>query len=339
VQYVYLDTDERRRFAQASHEYLIQQVQFTGAETLVGSSGGSANKFKMNFNHPTKFLIWVCRKAEAETAKNWFNFTTTGTPSTLATTFAGVNPVSSALIQLNGHDRMSAREGKYFNYLQPYMHFENVPGEGINVYSFALKPHEHQPSGTCNFSRIDSAILQLTATYPSTEAFTSGSCLIFAYNYNVLRIMSGIAIVLVIYKSLTITRINPSCAEELFHKKEIVSLFNQEKATILNCGNFLKVLTTIFIKKFIKRTRLTVVSNSKNVRNWKIRNQDSLNKRIRFRDYNKLGLKALRYSPTIFERKYRAYGEALLIVIEWFQPPKLLYIKIIKIIKYFLTLI
>ena len=108
----------------------------------------------------------------------------------------GHNPVETAKLQLNGHDRFSEREGRYFNLVQPYQHHENVPATGINVYSFGLKPEEHQPSGTCNMSRIDNAVLQLTL---SDEAVKSGnsnqakSCKVrvYATNYNVLRIMSG----------------------------------------------------------------------------------------------------------------------------------------------------
>lgn len=180
VDYIYLDTDERRRFAQVSHEYLIEQLQFTGDETVTVGS----NKFKLNFNHPCKELVWVCRKSGADAVNQWFNFTTAETESSDSLSFAGVNPVTKAKLQLNGHDRFSEREGKYFNYVQPYQHHENVPREGINVYSFALKPEEHQPSGSCNFSRIDNATLQVEST-------GAGVMKIYAVNYNVLRIMSG----------------------------------------------------------------------------------------------------------------------------------------------------
>ncbi len=179
VDYVYLDTDERRRFAQVSHEYLIEQLQFTGDETTANGS----NKIKLNFNHPTKELVWVTRNStnEASELNQWFNFTTT-------TTADGANPTTLAKLQLNGHDRFSERAGSYFDLVQPYQHHENVPQvRGINVYSFALKPEEHQPSGTCNFSRIDNATLQVTATVPSGTSVTK----VFAVNYNVLRIMSG----------------------------------------------------------------------------------------------------------------------------------------------------
>ncbi len=181
VDYIYLDTDERRRFAQVSHEYLIEQLQFTGDETVTVGS----NKFKLNFNHPTKELVWVTRTTAAETSKQWFNFTDDGVNNANGVGFAGVNTVRTAKLQLNGHDRFSERGGRYFNYVQPYQHHENVPVEGINVYSFALKPEEHQPSGSCNFSRIDNATLQV-------DSKVAGVAKIYAVNYNVFRIMSGI---------------------------------------------------------------------------------------------------------------------------------------------------
>jgi hypothetical protein len=108
-----------------------------------------------------------------------------------------VNPVDSAIIQLNGHDRFYKREGNYFNYVQPYQHHSNTPCDGINVYCFALKPEEHQPSGTCNFSRIDTAQLnvwfvsQFSGNNADVYSDPDNKMYIFTVNYNVLRIMSG----------------------------------------------------------------------------------------------------------------------------------------------------
>jgi hypothetical protein len=161
VDYIYLDTDERRRFAQVSHEYLIEQLQFTGDESL-------SNKVKLNFNHPVKELIWVAKAAGSSSVG------------------AFEDAYGEAKLQLNGHDRFSAREASYFQLVQPYQHHERVPvGKYINVYSFALKPEEHQPSGTCNMSRIDNATLNLT------NPLTDHNLKVFAVNYNVLRVMSG----------------------------------------------------------------------------------------------------------------------------------------------------
>ena len=162
VDYIYLDTDERRRFAQVTHEYLIEQLQFTGDEK-------AQSKLKLNFNHPVKELIWVEQPANPKVGEY-------------------VTTYSEAHIQLNGHDRTSARKAPYYQLVQPYQHHERVPTDPkqpINVYSFALKPEEHQPSGTCNMSRIDNATLNLA------NVDSNNTVKVFAVNYNVLRIMSG----------------------------------------------------------------------------------------------------------------------------------------------------
>jgi hypothetical protein len=169
--YIYLDTDERRRFAQVSHEYLIEQVQ---------NQTWSTTQTDLNFNHPVKELIWT----NASKVKDGAGSTGIGTN---AETF---------LLKLNGHDRFSARNYRYFSRAQVWQYHSGAGGlnanntdagngnfdDSIGVYSFALKPEEHQPSGTCNFSRIDNAQLISSSTGVDT---------VFAVNYNVLRIMSG----------------------------------------------------------------------------------------------------------------------------------------------------
>lgn len=273
VDYIFLDTDERRRFAQTSHEYLIEQLQFTGDESVTSQNV----KLKLNFNHPVKELIWVCQRDSvvAPNINQWNNYTDDFDNDTFgsinenglldplaalrtnvesgysATSFpafinevvpgpqgkksqntaqvgnfylppgpgagvnnvapvnfsdyneaaggsdhaglapqnAGRNPTVRGKLQLNGHDRFSERLGSYFNLVQPYQCHTNVPATGINVYSFALKPEDHQPSGTCNFSRIDNATLQLQIT---PKASIGSKVRVYCTNYNVLRIMSGI---------------------------------------------------------------------------------------------------------------------------------------------------
>ena len=103
----------------------------------------------------------------------------------------GENPVVTAKLQLNGQDRFSEREGSYFDLVQPYQHHTRNPSTGINVYSFALRPEEHQPSGTCNFSRIDNATLQLVLSNATVQGTSTAKVRVYATNYNVLRIMSG----------------------------------------------------------------------------------------------------------------------------------------------------
>jgi hypothetical protein len=181
VDYIFLDTDERRRFAQLSHEYLIEQLQFTGSDSIT-NSGDSMKSIRMNFNHPCKELIWTIRSSAAGVYWNNYSTARVGNDHLDAS-----NPVTNAKIMLNGNDRFATRKGDYFSIVQPYQHHENTPDkfhQGINVYSFALKPEEHQPSGTLNMSRIDTAVLSLSS---STEGIIS----IYAVNYNVLRILSG----------------------------------------------------------------------------------------------------------------------------------------------------
>ena len=192
VDYVYLDTDERRRFAQLSHEYLIEQLQFTGDEVVNSTSG----RVKMNFNHPVKELVWVYpmdsnNVAQGGASNHWTNYSL-GVATTNISGVPGSVPLVSGNIQLNGQDRFFVRYADYFSLVQPYQHHENIPTQtpGINVYSFALKPEEHQPSGSLNFSRIDTAYLNMTLA-SSVNGTNSGRCKIFAVNYNVLRIMSG----------------------------------------------------------------------------------------------------------------------------------------------------
>jgi hypothetical protein len=205
VDYIYLDTDERRKFAQVSHEYLIETLQFTGGESITSSS----NKLKLNFNHPCKELIWVVQRdsfvsCDDNVINPWkgqqpFNYSDwwdraileSGYSVTRVEGLAGKNPTVYALLQLNGHDRFQGREGRYFNEVQPFQHHTNVPAVGINVYSFALQPEQHQPSGTCNLSRIDNTTLLVTVSNNAVGTATSSTVRVYATNYNVLRIMSG----------------------------------------------------------------------------------------------------------------------------------------------------
>ena len=175
--YIFLDTDERRRFAQMSHEYLIEQVQFTGTE----NASASEKSYRLSFNHPVKELIWAVKPTG--TNINWNNFADNDANSN---TSESSNCVESAKLMLNGNDRFASRPGDYFSLVQPYQHHTNIPmsNPGINVYSFALKPEEHQCSGTLNMSRIDTASL----TVKSKKA---GTLYVYAHNYNVLRILSG----------------------------------------------------------------------------------------------------------------------------------------------------
>jgi hypothetical protein len=221
VDYIFLDTQERTRFAQLPHEYLIEQLQFSGTETATPSTTAQASQnIRLNLNHPTKYLAWNFNNPGATfygqytaLANTSTNYTVTGDLANTATFNEALAVLDSAKLQLNGQDRFATRKGSYFNKVQPYQTIGSVVPAGVYLYSFALKPAGRQPSGTCNFSRIDNATLSLTyktcsvngtdtisnvnAALYTSETITSNTATaltalnIYAKNYNVLRIMSG----------------------------------------------------------------------------------------------------------------------------------------------------
>tara|TARA_Y100000817_G_C16741082_1_gene492492 strand:- start:175 stop:921 length:747 start_codon:yes stop_codon:yes gene_type:complete len=187
--YIFLDTDERRRFAQVSHEYLIEQIQ---EQELKTTSAGGTSTTSLKFNHPVKELIWTC-------SSDHTLVTAGGAGNQKGSLLKVATSPVDYLIKLNGHERFSARDSRYFTRTQIWQHHSGPGGlnskigerlrgqlnDSIGVYSFALNPEDHQPSGTCNFSRIDEA------EFMATGAGSSAADKIFAINYNVLRIMSG----------------------------------------------------------------------------------------------------------------------------------------------------
>ena len=250
--YVYLDTEERRRFAQKGHEYLIEQVQHTGGDTVTAGSNSetAVQLIRLSFNHPVKEFIWcytnpnvtvgaslaslgsnlnsmwnfssntanvnvTCNTAALVASNNWVLPHQTGVPMLVnlaGTSSAGiaaqanagncywvedgnqqtgpgleVGPLHLFKVVLNGQDRFKEQNGKYFNQVQPFYHHTGTPYPGIYAYSFALQPEEHQPTGTCNFSRIDNA--QVSVQMKSSCQTTLQK--LFAVNYNILRIQSG----------------------------------------------------------------------------------------------------------------------------------------------------
>ena len=223
--YVYLDTEERRRFAQKGHEYLIEQVQHTGTDTV---TAGSTKQVRLSYNHPIKELVWCFNNGSSSNAQHW-NFTSnaatagsvvleanptaygnchvpisegTGAPLLSvgssgsakqwseegAALSVSAGPLDTFKLVLNGQDRFKEQKGKYFNQVQAFNHHSGSPYPGVYSYSFALKPEEHQPTGTCNFSRIDNAQVAVTLKADATDSQVMH---MFATNYNVLRIQSG----------------------------------------------------------------------------------------------------------------------------------------------------
>ena len=184
--YIYLDTDERRRFAQVSHEYLIEQVQ----SQIYNKNIDTTLSINLVFNHPVKELIWGLVQGPTEWDDNKYAGNLDGNAPLAPTGYPLLNKGSKIVLKLNGQDRFEPQELTYFTRYQPMKYHTGIGKttslDTIGVYSFALKPEEHQPSGTCNFSRIDTAQL-----YIEKAAKNPGNINIYAINYNVLRIMSG----------------------------------------------------------------------------------------------------------------------------------------------------
>ena len=199
IDYIYLDVEERRRMAQQSHEYLIEQTQFNEDKGISSYN----NRIDLTFNHPVKELVWVAQPERYTNCK-------LNSPGTRLQPFTyDSSAVYEQYIQMNGQDRMDRRYGDYFNKVQIYQHHtgstfvnptrddsDSIQQPGIYVYSFALRPEEHQPSGTCNFSRIDTATIVMNmsgAVTVSDDSDATWNVRVYAVNYNILRIMSGMA--------------------------------------------------------------------------------------------------------------------------------------------------
>ena len=198
--YIYLDTDERRRFAQVSHEYLIEQIQYK-------ENNKSNTKFRIDFNHPVKEIIWILpnsdygRKYSDSIANidatiedgnhrnDYFNYNAHRSTAYIENisgqqSYEGFN---RSTLKLNGHVRFKERDASYFRICQPRQAGHKIPTKHIYMYSFALNPEEHQPSGTCNFSRLDNAHLSFNQLNDNGKQQIS----VYVVSYNVLRIMSG----------------------------------------------------------------------------------------------------------------------------------------------------
>lgn len=189
IDYVYLDSDERLKFARANHEYLIEQLQMK-EQVSVNSSNIQIN---IGFNHPIKEFIWVCQLDEfvgKGTINDSFNFTDSFRRDDNGE-LTGKNIILNGNLLLNGTGRFGQRDSDYFNLVQPYQHHHRGAAPGINCYSFSLNPEKHQPSSTCNMSKIDYISLQLSLM-PQMSSVKTGKIRVYAYGYNLLRILSGL---------------------------------------------------------------------------------------------------------------------------------------------------
>ena len=228
VDYIFLDDTERKFFAQTTHNYLIEQVQInsnalntsevykcrkddksicikcednniqqcdvTDDYILTRKSGvNDTSMVDLKFNHPVKEIIWIIQNSEILESGNglgndWFNFS--DKPYDSKNNTLPADPLVNGRLIVDGTDRMALRDAKYYRLVQPFQRHTYVPVNNfIYVYSFGYHPEQFQPSGTLNFSRIDSSVFELSIK----EGITRPVLQMFATNYNILRIMGGMA--------------------------------------------------------------------------------------------------------------------------------------------------
>ena len=193
--YIYLDIEERRKFASVKHEYLIEQIQYSPLNSIPANA--SVANIPLNFNHPIKELIWLVQQTRMSETNEIFKY------SSIQLNEAGrpYDLILDAVIKFDGFDRFKKRDISYFRLVQPYQYHTAVPDDFIYLYSFSINPEDSQPSGSFNASRLDSLVLTFTMNNTLNNTNSSmfiapivqkdSTCVVYAVNYNVLRIVAG----------------------------------------------------------------------------------------------------------------------------------------------------
>lgn len=191
IDYIYLDSPERRRFAQSSHEYLIEQLQILEKENVTEPKIRCVIR---NFVHPSKELIWIAQRAKytininGNTKLQWYNYSINDNGTG--------NPIAYSSIDFHSYNRVLKLDYHYFNYVQPYESHQRTPSDGINMYAFSIFPEEHQPSGTANLSRLSHIALNLEfdkSLFPDNQIPDVLNVRIYTRNLNILRFISGLS--------------------------------------------------------------------------------------------------------------------------------------------------
>ena len=181
--FIFLDVNERRKFAQSSHEYLIEQVQQNIKNNI--SDNSLFKHLNLTFNHPIKEIFWTIQNSDVHLTNDWTNLS--NTPRNDSNPVEQVEILTDAIITINGSERFEKRTAEYFRLVQPYYHHTRIPNNFMYSYSFSISPEKHQPTGTLNFSRIDNAQLSLNCISNTNNSDIN----IYGVNYNILKIMSG----------------------------------------------------------------------------------------------------------------------------------------------------
>jgi len=177
VNYIFLDTAERKYLSYNPVQYLIEQTY--RVDTLAMNVNSTIN---LTLQNPIKELVWFCRRNNVDATNDWFDFLD----------YQGVPIMTTAKIMFNGLDRMDFKDASYYNYVQPWQHHKGCHKDGIYLYSFSIYPEDYQPSGSVNASRINKFQLSMTTKQPVDNTYKYDT-VIYAVNYNMLKISSGLA--------------------------------------------------------------------------------------------------------------------------------------------------
>ncbi len=183
--FVYLDNEERRRFTSSRHEYLIEQTQIQRKNPIPKNATNIS--VPLYFNHPLKEIVWVVQQDRMVQGREWFNY---GSRMLNEFGIPNLDLISTAVLQFDGYDRFERQSAEYFRLVQPWQRHTAIPNDFIYVYSFSLAPEASQPQGSCNASRLDS--INLAIEMNTCVASLPAGVTVYATNYNVLRIVSGL---------------------------------------------------------------------------------------------------------------------------------------------------
>jgi len=189
VEYIYLDQEERVKFSQSKHEYLIEQTLYNGEKSI----DSPHQSYKLGFIQICKELQWVGQLDVAQNSRvnDIFNYTDSLRRDMYGKVM-GQNIISKETLIFNGLERLGMRNSDYFGVIQPYQNHSSSPSTGINMYSFSLYPEKYQPSGSANLNKIDDVLLKITTSY-NIKKDSGAKIRIYGISYNILRIGYGIS--------------------------------------------------------------------------------------------------------------------------------------------------
>jgi len=187
VNFVYLDEEERYKFAQTKHDYLIERLYYTPSSQIDSSN----KKIKLNIDQPCKLIVWVPKLQYMSAINDWYNYTDNHQRDPITGNPVGNPLILQEKIMLNSVDRINKYNHQYYEYIQSYSYSENSLPYGIGMYSFALYPLNIQPSGTTNMSQIE--LIELTMRMNNiVNQNNIASIKVYSLCYNILRVNNGL---------------------------------------------------------------------------------------------------------------------------------------------------